>query len=410
MSPWIKSVKWLTQLIDKFRGKGIRLLGLNSVKLLGLILVSPIAVILRILGIRFSSGNHNQRIGHLICEPLYMELQSRGNRRLFNFFVVLIPGKEIANIAVLDAFPSNVLIIRNRWCCKFLFVFKFHPLTSVDMNRGVVAISGAAEVFKYSHLTSPDKPFLNIARRGHPEVDQLLSTLGVSSNGWYVCLHNRENGYSPSDDQTHSYRNASISNFTLAVRYIHDLGGIVIRMGDSSMQKIEGNSLIIDYANSEFCSPENDLILASNCRFFLGNSSGLLVVAEAQGIPCVGVNLAPAGAAKFWGPNDISVPKVYRRSVDNSIVSFQEVFDSSLADYRFTSEFEKSGVYLQESSPDEILEACREMMARFQGDRERNTDNFLQNRFNQLFTEKNYSYYSQTKFSAYFLDKYKDYF
>ena len=409
MSPWIKSVKWLTQLIDKFRGKGIRLLGLNSVKLLGLILVSPIAVILRILGIRFSSGNHNQRIGHLICEPLYMELQSRGNRRLFNFFVVLIPGKEIANIAVLDAFPSNVLIIRNRWCCKFLFVFKFHPLTSVDMNRGVVAISGAAEVFKYSHLTSPDKPFLNIARRGHPEVDQLLSTLGVSSNGWYVCLHNRENGYSPSDDQTHSYRNASISNFTLAVRYIHDLGGIVIRMGDSSMQKIEGNSLIIDYANSEFCSPENDLILASNCRFFLGNSSGLLVVAEAQGIPCVGVNLAPAGAAKFWGPNDISVPKVYRRSVDNSIVSFQEVFDSSLADYRFTSEFEKSGVYLQESSPDEILEACREMMARFQGDRERNTDNFLQNRFNQLFTKKNYSYYSQTKFSAYFLDKYKDY-
>ena len=258
----------VTQFIDKFRGKGIRLLGIKSVKLLGLILVSPIALILRVLGIRFSSGNHNERIGHLICEPLYMELRARKYRNLCKLFVVLIPGRDIANLAVLDAFPSKVLIIRNQWCCKFLFVFKFHPLTRVDMNRGVVAISGAAHVFKYSHLTSPGKPFLNIPQRGDPEVEQLLSNLGVSSNGWYVCLHNRENGYSPSDDQTHSYRNASISNFTLAVRYIHDQGGTVIRMGNSSMQKIEGKSLIIDYANSEFCSPENDLILASNCRFF----------------------------------------------------------------------------------------------------------------------------------------------
>lgn len=400
----------MTQLIDKFRGKGIRLLGIRSVKLLGLILVSPIALILRVLGIRFSSGNHNERIGHLICEPLYMELRSRRYRNLCKLFVVLIPGRDIANVAVLEAFPSHVRVVRNPWCCKFLVVFKFHPLTSVDMNRGVVAISGAAHVFKYSHLTSPDMPFLKVARRGDLEVDQLLSNLGVSSKGWYVCLHNREIGYSPSDDQTHSYRNASISNFTLAVRYIHDQGGTVIRMGNRSMQKIENNSLIIDYANSEFCSPENDLILASNCRFFLGNSSGLLVVAEAQGIPCVGVNLAPAGAAKFWGPNDVSVPKVYRRSVDNSIVSFQEVFNSSLADYRFTSEFEKSGVYLQESSPDEILEACREMIAHLQGDPPEYSNDYLQNRFNNLFTERNYSYHSQTKFSGYFLNKYKDYF
>ena len=181
-------------------------------------------------------------------------------------------------------------------------------------------------------------------------------------------------------------------------------------MGDSSMQMMGSNSRVIDYANSEFRSPENDLILSANCRFFLGNSSGLLVVAAAQGIPCVGVNLAPAGAAKFWGPNDIAVPKIYRKVLDGTIISFIEVFDSSLADLRFTSEFEKVGVYLQENSPDEILEACREMIQRLDRTLTSSHNQDLEDRFLSLFKENNYSYFSKTKFSSYFLKKYRDYY
>jgi len=407
---WIKSGNWLNGYCNQVRENGIRVVFRKLAKIIILILTSPIALILLAFGIRFSSGNTNHRIGHLVGEPLFMELQNRAGRRFFEFFILLLPEERIANTPVVQAFPDNFFIIHNSLACKLLSVFKWHPLTKVDMSRGVVSMSGPALIFKYTHLTSTSNPFLKIPERGKPEVEQLLSDLGVPNNGWYICLHNREAGYSPIDDKAHNFRNASISNFEIAIDFIAELGGFVVRMGDSSMQKIKSNSQVIDYANSEFRSPENDLILAANCRFFLGNSSGLLVVAAAQGIPCVGVNLAPAGAAKFWGPSDIAVPKIYRKVSDDTIISFGQVFDSKLADFRFESEFAKAGVYLQENSPDEILEACREMIERLEEVSMSSQDEDLQDRFLGLFKENNYSYFSKTKFSSYFLKKYRDYF
>ena len=395
--------------VNRMRGRGFRVAIQRFVKLAFFLLISPFALILRVLGIRFSSGSFNDRIGHLVGEPLYMELRKRNNRFLFNCAILLLPKDRIANSAVVRAFPKKFVVIQSSFWCRLFSVFKSHPLTRVDMNRGVVSMSGPAQIFKFSHLTSALRPFLRVPRRGQREVDQLLANLGIPINGWYVCLHNREAGYSPSDDAVHDYRNASISSFDMAVKFILESGGAVIRMGDSSMQRIPVNSQIIDYAKSDFRSPENDLILTSNCRFFLGNSSGLLLVAAAQGIPCVGVNLAPVGAAKFWGPNDISIPKIYRSTSDDRIVSFIEVFNSKLADLRFTSEFKESGVYLQENSPDEIYEACREMIEQIEGKPASSQDVDLQDRFLALFTRRNYSYFSKTIFSPYFLRKYQNY-
>jgi putative glycosyltransferase (TIGR04372 family) len=406
----LKSKSWGFGNIYRMRKRGVRAVIRKLVKIGILILVSPIAVILLVFGIRFSSGNTNHRIGHLVGEPLFMELQNRAGRHFFRFFILLLPGERVANPAVLKAFPNNFFVFHNSLVCKFLSIFQWHPLTKVDMSRGIVSMSGPAFIFKYTHLTSVLKPFLKIPRRGQPEVEKFLSSLGVPINGWYVCLHNREAGYSPIDDEAHAYRNASISNFEGAINYISELGGTVIRMGDSSMQKLAINLHAIDYANSELRSPQNDLILAANCRFFLGNTSGLLGVAAAQGIPCVGVNLAPAGAAKFWGPNDIALPKIYRRVLDDTIIAFTEVFDSGLADFRFAHEFAKAGVYLQENSPDEILEVCREMVERLGGAETSSHDTDLQHRFLSLYRENNYSYFSKTKFSNYFLKKYQDYY
>jgi putative glycosyltransferase (TIGR04372 family) len=373
-------------------------------------LVSPVALAMMFLGIRFSSGTLNNRIGHLIGEPLYLETQKRLGRPFFRYFVLLLPETKVANTAVLDAFPDHFIIVRNKIACRFLYVFNRHPITSVNMTPIIIALSSAALIHKHTHLITSSKPFLSIPGRENLELKDLLSVIGVKEGGWYVCLHNRETGYSLFDDDEHQYRNGTLSNFYDAIDFISELGGVVIRMGDPSMTKLDEKSRAFDYAHSALKTPRNDLLLAANCRFFLGNSSGISIIASAQGIPCIGVNQAPLGVTKFWGPNDLAVPKIYRRVHDGSIIPFSEVFSTNLSNYRSASDFKRVGVFLQENSPDEILESCREMEMSLRKTPEPEDVQGLRTRFNSMFTPENYSYFSKTRISRYFLEKYSQYY
>jgi putative glycosyltransferase (TIGR04372 family) len=153
----------------------------------------------------------------------------------------------------------------------------------------------------------------------------------------------------------------------------------------------------------------NDLILSANCRFFLGNTSGAFVMAACQGIPIVAVNMAPMGASKAWGPNDIAVPKIYRRIITNERLAFPEIFASDLAQIRDTSSFRDHGVYLEENTNEEIFEAVREMVMCLDKKAYKTpSDGSLQKEFLRLFHIKNYTYYSQTQISAHFLRKYSE--
>jgi len=66
-------------------------------------------------------------------------------------------------------------------------------------------------------------------------------------------------------------------------------------------------------------------------------------------------------------------------------------------------------VYLKETPEDEILEAVKQMLDQLNGKfQESPIDMELQYRFNSLFNITNYSFYSQTKISSFFLRKHKD--
>ncbi len=114
-----------------------------------------------------------------------------------------------------------------------------------------------------------------------------LQKIGLSGEDWFVCLHNREAGYH--QDQT-DLRNSSIVNYQLAIKKIVDAGGWVFRMGDSSMTLLPKMERVVDYPFTEFKSELMDLFLVKNCRFYLGQNSGLVDVAYLFGKRCALVN------------------------------------------------------------------------------------------------------------------------
>jgi len=107
----------------------------------------------------------------------------------------------------------------------------------------------------------------------------LLSEIGLDFSTWYVCVHVRESGFR-NDPGRREYRNSSILNYISAIKVITDAGGIVVRMGDSTMTPLPVLPNVIDYPFSSKKSPLLDLYLIKNCRFYLGTDSGIMDTAK----------------------------------------------------------------------------------------------------------------------------------
>jgi len=284
-------------------------------------------------------------------------------------------------------------------------MFQINPLTGINLHDVIWTQAKAATIFKKNGKVDV-QPLLQIPYLDAYNLSNLLSNMGVPESGWYVCLHNREGGYNPSSESTHAFRNSTVQKFLPAVEYIVEKGGYVIRMGESTVTPFPAVEGIFDYARSHYKSFANDILLASNCRFWVGGLSGAFLMASVQGIPVAIVDAAPMGAVKVWGPGDIAVPKIYISNNSGLPIPFKDIFDSNLANIRRLHGFIENEVELVETPPDEVLEAVKEMFMQLEGS-SLESDKDLRHRFESLFNESNYTFYSKTKISTYFLRKYK---
>ncbi len=372
------------------------------------IVTTPLALLIKMFGIRFIESISENRIGHLVLEPLYIDIRSREDKNFGKYFVIFIPNGVSANNYILESLPKKFKVIKNPFFWKLLYIFRFNRFTKIDIRRDIWNPNFASPVFKYTNLSFP---FFNFSTQSNRSLEALKTNLGLATNDWYICLHNREEGYTKNliEENSASFRNSSITNFNTTINYIYGLGGRVVRMGDKSMTPFPETKGLIDYAHSAFRSEENDALLSTNCRFFIGDTSGFKVIASAHGIPVVGVNLAPMGASKIWGKKDIGVPKLYLSRSDFKPLPFNEIFKLNLANLYHDRQFKEANIHLKESAEDEILGAVKQMFRQLDSEfKQSPLEIELETKFNSLFNSSNYSFHSDSRISSYFLLKHAE--
>ena len=89
--------------------------------------------------------------------------------------------------------------------------------------------------------------------------EELRIQMGIPLSDWYVCLH-------VSEYNVPTARASSIHNYIDAIKVITDAGGWVVRLGDSSMVKLEPMEGVIDYPHTRYKSRLMDLYLLSHCH------------------------------------------------------------------------------------------------------------------------------------------------
>jgi len=191
------------------------------------------------------------------------------------------------------------------------------------------------------------------------------------------------------------------------MREITARGGWVIRVGDSKMKLIPRLERVIDYAHLEIKSDWMDIFLLASCRFFLGSNSGLCHVPTVFGVPGAIANCVPISAVLPYGADDIGIPKLIWSNEKKRYLTFKEVFDSPVSNYRMDSSFSRSGVKPIENSPEDITELALEMLDKVEGKLSyTDEDEILQRRFKSLMNSSHCSYGAISRVGRGFLKKY----
>jgi putative glycosyltransferase (TIGR04372 family) len=149
-----------------------------------------------------------------------------------------------------------------------------------------------------------------------------------------------------------------------------------------------------------------DVFLCAHCRFFVGNTSGLSLVSTIFGVSSVLANLTPFSAALPLGGSDIGIPKLLRKH-SGEFLPFRKILDSAAANYRFEELYEKNGLKVVDSSPEDIRDLVVEMLERLEGHLTYSSeDERLQQRFRELMRPGHYSLGSKSRIGRDFLKKY----
>ena len=215
------------------------------------------------------------------------------------------------------------------------------------------------------------KPSISFTQDEIQRGRELLKNMNVDmDNDNYVCIFARDNAFL---DRTmphnnwghHDRRNSDIDSFIEAIKFLIEKGLTVIRVGSIVQKPISySHPRLIDYPLSEHQCEFLDVFLIGTCKFFLGASSGISDVAIPFDIPRLNVDMAEFGIAPT-GKKCLYIPKKHKYTKTGQYLHFKEAFVIKLKQYSIN--FQELGLELEDNSPDDILKATEEMLARLEG-------------------------------------------
>ena len=208
------------------------------------------------------------------------------------------------------------------------------------------------------------------------DMDSRLRDLGIPHDAWFVCAHAREHGWLtqinaydlkiPANYQheQEDHRNVDIEDYLPAIDYITGMGGLVVRMGDPSMKPMNGVPGVIDYPFTEHKSMPMDLHLVSRCRFVLGCNSGFSgSFPHPFDTPLLITNAAPiVNSARFPYSNTLFLFNDILKKDSGRRLGLPEMFTPEILTANQIIQFDSLGYKWGSNTPEEILEATKEML------------------------------------------------
>jgi len=187
----------------------------------------------------------------------------------------------------------------------------------------------------------------------------------------YVCVGTRSNKYltkSLGSDFNFDFRNSDFKNYYRAINYLSAIGLSSVKMGRKE-EREDDLANCLDYAGL-YADDYMDLVLFACCKFAIVTTSGmwqlptffgknvLVVNATSYTITCGGIP---------YKDKDLYIPKKYYSKDEGRLLTLKEVIRMEGECRNQGEKLEERGIDVIENTPEEILEATKEMIMRLDG-------------------------------------------
>ena len=170
----------------------------------------------------------------------------------------------------------------------------------------------------------------------------------------------------------------------------------------------EARAGVIDYSRHALKSARMDVILCAKCRFFLGCTSGLSLVASVFGRPVAQTNMIPLETLGI-GQNDLSIPKLLWSVSDRRHLKFPEIFMSKASGYFFSHQYADANLRVDDNSEAEIVGLAIEMIERLDAVFLASEEGQQRHaKYMSLFRPGHYSYGAVSRVGTRFLQQHRD--
>ena len=303
--------------------------------------------------------------------------------------LLLPPGATVNNLCYLKywrkylAIVSDPALIERLAPLEALFT---NPVVEMTYFREKLYWSCLAQgLVREQWIQEARPPFFTLSQEDKEKGWNCLRSLGLSKDAWFVTLHVREPGWRDDHSREENFRNANIESYFPAIKTITDAGGWVVRIGDPGMSQLPEMPNVIDYAHSQAKSDWMDIFLCAQCRFFIGTSSGMCVVASSFGVPLAMTNLLPGYGVYHFTSRDLFIPRLCFSEEKGRYLSFQELLSPPVSTATIQSHFDKAKVRIVANEAEEIKALVEEMLEKAAGSlRYREEDEALQKNFRAI--------------------------
>ena len=321
------------------------------------------------------------RLGNCVTVP---EVFLKKYKKIYKNYITIVLlqyHKEPANNFVIEKFSKlfkshNIIVLNYNLFFKILD-FCGYKIFNENFSIPLGLSRKDFDIYK-------TKKLFNLTTSEIEEGYKKLKKLKINRQTKWICIHNRDEEFLKKYHnyrlwKYHSYRDFSVNDFELSIKFFLKKGYYVIRIGKGSNHSLsisKKDTRVIDFTNHKLRTDFLETFLLYNCSFYLGTSSGPVKTARMLRKKIFAVNISPLESVFV---DNWKYPVLFKKVLNlknKKFLTIKEIVEGKIFKIFDSKKLKSKNLRFVNNSKKEILEYSHEIIKKINSPKKSSKKNY----------------------------------